>query len=118
MTMRGGCKPRLVEFHAQDLKEQGCLRQRHDLKFLKIDYLRLMPLSEESAFHQQEVSESLRQLKLMAKELSNPVMAIAKEFNLPSNLDKGEIYNIRSGESLSNIAIISRLVEMILALNL
>ena len=76
-----------------------------------------MPLSEESAFHQQEVSESLRQLKLMAKELSNPVMAIAKEFNLPSNLDKGEIYNIRSGESLSNIAIISRLVEMILALN-
>lgn len=47
-----------------------------------------MPLGKEGAFHQQEVSEFLRQLKLMAIELSNPVIAIAKEFNLLSNLVK------------------------------
>ena len=54
------------------------LKQRHDLKLIIIDYLQLMTSGKRVENRQQEVSEFSRQLKLLAKELEIPVIAISQ----------------------------------------
>lgn len=54
------------------------LRQRHDLKFVVIDYLQLMTSGKRVESRQVEVSEFSRNLKLLAKELEVPVVAISQ----------------------------------------
>lgn len=54
------------------------LKQRHDLKLIVIDYLQLMTSGKRVENRQQEVSEFSRQIKLMAKELDVPVVAISQ----------------------------------------
>ena len=54
------------------------LKQRHDLKLVVIDYLQLMTSGKRVENRQQEVSEFSRQLKLLAKELNVPVVAISQ----------------------------------------
>ncbi|MDQ1723374.1 MAG: replicative helicase [Frankiaceae bacterium] len=54
------------------------LKQRHDLKLIVVDYLQLMSPHKRAESRQQEVSEMSRALKLLAKELEVPVIAISQ----------------------------------------
>jgi len=54
------------------------LKQRHDLRLIVVDYLQLMTSGKKVESRQQEVSEFSRSLKLMAKELEVPVVAISQ----------------------------------------
>jgi replicative DNA helicase len=54
------------------------LRQRHDLKLVIIDYLQLMSGARRAENRQQEVSDLSRSLKLLAKELDVPVVALSQ----------------------------------------
>jgi replicative DNA helicase len=54
------------------------LKQRFDLKLLVIDYLQLMSSGRKVESRQVEVSEFSRSLKLLAKELEIPVIAISQ----------------------------------------
>jgi replicative DNA helicase len=54
------------------------LKQRHDLKFVIVDYLQLMSAPHRVENRQQEVSEMSRSLKLLAKELEVPVVALSQ----------------------------------------
>ncbi|MDR1799833.1 MAG: replicative DNA helicase [Bifidobacteriaceae bacterium] len=54
------------------------LKQRHDLKLVILDYLQLMSSGKRVESRQQEVSEFSRALKLLAKELDVPVVAISQ----------------------------------------
>src|SRR5579863_7325523 len=54
------------------------LKQRHSLRLVIIDYLQLMSSSRRVENRQQEVSEISRSLKLLAKELDVPVIAMSQ----------------------------------------
>ncbi|WP_280465941.1 replicative DNA helicase [Nocardia brasiliensis] len=54
------------------------LKQRHDLKLVVVDYLQLMTSGKKVESRQQEVSDFSRNLKLLAKELEVPVVAISQ----------------------------------------
>jgi replicative DNA helicase len=54
------------------------LKQRHDLRLVVIDYLQLMTSGKRVESRQQEVAEFSRALKLLAKELDVPVIAISQ----------------------------------------
>jgi replicative DNA helicase len=54
------------------------LRQRHDLRLIVIDYMQLMTSGRKVESRQLEVSEFSRQIKLLAKELEIPVIAISQ----------------------------------------
>ena len=54
------------------------LRQRHNLQLVVIDYLQLMTSGKRVESRQVEVSEISRQIKLLAKELDIPVIAISQ----------------------------------------
>ncbi|MET9199526.1 replicative DNA helicase [Gordonia sp. NPDC003585] len=54
------------------------LKQRNDLKLVAVDYMQLMTSGKKVESRQQEVSEFSRQLKLLAKELEVPVVAISQ----------------------------------------
>ena len=54
------------------------LKQRNDLKLIVIDYLQLMTSGKKVESRQQEVSEFSRALKLLAKELEVPVIAMSQ----------------------------------------
>jgi replicative DNA helicase len=54
------------------------LRQRHDLQLIVIDYLQLMSAGKRVESRQQEVSEFSRAMKLLAKELDVPVVALSQ----------------------------------------
>ncbi|MGL5850362.1 MAG: replicative DNA helicase, partial [Phycicoccus sp.] len=54
------------------------LKQQHDLKLVIIDYLQLMTSGKKVESRQQEVAEFSRALKLLAKELEVPVIAISQ----------------------------------------
>ncbi|CAN1490756.1 DnaB Replicative DNA helicase [Mycobacteriaceae bacterium] len=54
------------------------LRQKSDLRLIVIDYLQLMTSGKKVESRQQEVSEFSRQLKLLAKELEVPVVAMSQ----------------------------------------
>ena len=54
------------------------LKQRHDLKLIVIDYLQLMTCGKKVESRQVEVSEFSRQIKLLAKELDVPIVALSQ----------------------------------------
>jgi replicative DNA helicase len=54
------------------------LKQRNDLQLVVIDYLQLMTSGKRVESRQQEVSEFSRALKLLAKELEVPVIAMSQ----------------------------------------
>ena len=54
------------------------LKQRHDLKLIVIDYLQLMSSGKKVESRQLEVSEFSRQIKLLAKELEVPIIALSQ----------------------------------------
>ena len=64
----------LVEIRAKCRR----LKQKHDLKLVVIDYLQLMSSGRRVENRQQEVSEFSRALKLLAKELEVPVIALSQ----------------------------------------
>ncbi|WP_280381373.1 replicative DNA helicase [Nocardia wallacei] len=54
------------------------LKQRHDIRLVVVDYLQLMTSGKKVESRQQEVSEFSRSLKLLAKELEVPVIAVSQ----------------------------------------
>ena len=64
----------LMEIRAKSRR----LKQRHNLKLIVIDYLQLMTSGKRVENRQQEVSEFSRNLKLLAKELEVPIIAISQ----------------------------------------
>ncbi|ORB64786.1 replicative DNA helicase [Mycolicibacterium tusciae] len=54
------------------------LKQKADLKLIVLDYLQLMTSGKKVESRQQEVSEFSRQIKLLAKELEVPVVAMSQ----------------------------------------
>ncbi|AQA03091.1 replicative DNA helicase [Mycobacterium sp. MS1601] len=54
------------------------LHQKADLRLIVVDYMQLMTSGKKAESRQQEVSEFSRNLKLMAKELEVPVVAISQ----------------------------------------
>jgi replicative DNA helicase len=54
------------------------LKQRNELKLIVVDYLQLMSSPKRVENRQQEVAEMSRSLKLLAKELDVPVIAISQ----------------------------------------
>ncbi|WZH51628.1 MAG: replicative DNA helicase [Nocardioides alkalitolerans] len=54
------------------------LKQKHDLRLVVIDYLQLMSSGKKVESRQLEVSEFSRQIKLLAKELEVPVIALSQ----------------------------------------
>ena len=64
----------LVEIRAKCRR----LKQQHGLRMVVIDYLQLLSSGKKSESRQQEVSEFSRSLKLLAKELDVPVIALSQ----------------------------------------
>ncbi|MCI2418856.1 replicative DNA helicase [Saccharopolyspora sp. K220] len=54
------------------------LKQRHDIQLIVVDYMQLMTSGKRVESRQQEVSEFSRNLKLLAKELEVPLVAISQ----------------------------------------
>lgn len=54
------------------------LAQKHDLRLIVVDYLQLLTSGKKFESRQHEVSEFSRNLKLMAKELEVPVVALSQ----------------------------------------
>ncbi|MDP2771932.1 MAG: replicative DNA helicase [Nocardioides sp.] len=54
------------------------LKQRHDLRLIVIDYMQLMSSGRKVESRQLEVSEFSRQIKLLAKELELPIIALSQ----------------------------------------
>ncbi|HWJ67807.1 MAG TPA: replicative DNA helicase [Nocardioides sp.] len=54
------------------------LKQKHDLRLMVIDYLQLMSSGKKVESRQLEVSEFSRQMKLLAKELEIPIIALSQ----------------------------------------
>jgi replicative DNA helicase len=54
------------------------LKQRHDLKLVIVDYLQLMTSPKRVESRQQEVADLSRGLKLLAKEIDCPVVAVSQ----------------------------------------
>jgi replicative DNA helicase len=54
------------------------LKQRHNLQLIVLDYLQLMSSAKRVESRQQEVAELSRGLKLLAKELQVPVIAVSQ----------------------------------------
>src|SRR5579862_2335012 len=54
------------------------LKQRHDLRLVIVDYLQLMTSPKRVESRQQEVADLSRGLKLLAKEIECPVIAVSQ----------------------------------------
>ncbi|MFI9529778.1 replicative DNA helicase [Micromonospora rosaria] len=54
------------------------LKQKHDLKMIVVDYLQLMTSPKRTESRQQEVADLSRGLKLLAKEVECPVIAVSQ----------------------------------------
>ena len=82
------------------------LKQKHDLKLIVVDYLQLMSSGKRVESRQQEVSEFSRQLKLLAKELDVPLIAISQLNRGPeSRTDKRpQLADLRESGSLEQDA--------------
>ncbi|MDR2252950.1 MAG: replicative DNA helicase [Bifidobacteriaceae bacterium] len=82
------------------------LKQRHGLKLVVLDYLQLMSSGKRVESRQQEVSEFSRALKLLAKELDLPVVAISQlNRSAEQRADKRpEISDLRESGSLEQDA--------------
>lgn len=92
----------LVEIRAKARR----MVQEHGLKLIVIDYLQLMSSGKKVESRQQEVSEFSRALKLLAKELKIPVIAISQlNRNSEQSKDKKpEISQLRESGSLEQDA--------------
>ncbi|MDO5077572.1 replicative DNA helicase [Corynebacterium sp.] len=82
------------------------LKQQHDLSMIVVDYLQLMSSGKRVESRQQEVSEFSRQLKLLAKELDVPLVAISQLNRGPeSRTDKKpQVADLRESGSLEQDA--------------
>ncbi|WKD58340.1 Replicative DNA helicase [Corynebacterium capitovis DSM 44611] len=82
------------------------LKQAHGLDLVVLDYLQLMSSGRRVESRQQEVSEFSRQLKLLAKELEVPVVAISQLNRGPeSRTDKKpQLADLRESGSLEQDA--------------
>lgn len=92
----------LVEIRAKCRR----LKQQHGLKLVIIDYLQLMTSGKRVESRQQEVSEFSRALKLLAKELQVPVIALSQlNRNAEQRGDKKpQISDLRESGSLEQDA--------------
>jgi len=89
------------------------LKQRQDLKLVVIDYIQLMTSGKKVESRQLEVSEFSRQLKLLAKELQIPVVALSQLNRGPEQRTdkKPMLSDLRESGSLEQDA------DMVLLLN-
>ena len=89
------------------------LRQQSDLGLMVIDYLQLMTSGKRVESRQQEVSEFSRSLKLLAKELDIPVVAVAQLNRGPEQRtgNKPQMSDLRESGSLEQDADIIMLLH-------
>ncbi|MCH9719740.1 MAG: replicative DNA helicase [Actinomycetia bacterium] len=82
------------------------LRQRNELRLVIVDYMQLMTSGKRVESRQQEVSEFSRALKLLAKELDVPVIAISQLNRGPEarNDKKPMLSDLRESGSLEQDA--------------
>ena len=89
------------------------LKQQHNLGLMVIDYLQLMSSGKRVESRQQEVSEFSRSLKLLAKELDIPVIAVAQLNRGPEQRtgNKPQMSDLRESGSLEQDADIIMLLH-------
>lgn len=89
------------------------LKQTNDLKLVVIDYLQLMSSGKQVESRQQEVSEFSRALKLLAKELEVPVVALSQLNRGPEmrNDKKPQLSDLRESGSIEQDADVVMLVH-------
>jgi len=89
------------------------LKQTNDLKLVVIDYLQLMTSGKAVESRQQEVSEFSRALKLLAKELEVPVVALSQLNRGPEmrNDKKPQLSDLRESGSIEQDADVVFLVH-------
>ena len=89
------------------------LKQTNDLKLVVIDYLQLMTSGKQVESRQQEVSEFSRALKLLAKELEVPVVALSQLNRGPEmrNDKKPQLSDLRESGSIEQDADVVFLVH-------
>ncbi len=82
------------------------LKQRNDLRLVVVDYMQLMSSPKRVENRQQEVSEISRSLKLLAKELDVPVVAISQLNRSPEQRadKKPQLSDLRESGSLEQDA--------------
>ena len=82
------------------------LKQRHDLRLIIVDYLQLMTSPKRTESRQVEVSEMSRSMKLLAKELDVPVIAISQLNRQPEQRadKKPQLSDLRESGSLEQDA--------------
>lgn len=89
------------------------LKQTNDLKLVIIDYLQLMSSGKQEESRQQEVSGFSRALKLLAKELEVPVVALSQLNRGPEmrNDKKPQLADLRESGSIEQDADVVFLVH-------
>ncbi|WP_338601974.1 replicative DNA helicase [Saccharopolyspora sp. SCSIO 74807] len=82
------------------------LKQRSDIQLVVVDYMQLMTSGKRVESRQQEVSEFSRNLKLLAKELEVPVVAISQLNRGPEqrNDKRPQLADLRESGSLEQDA--------------
>ncbi len=90
------------------------MKQQHDIQLIVIDYLQLLTSGARSAeSRQQEVSEFSRSIKLLAKELEIPIIAVAQLNRDPEkrNDKRPQVADLRESGSLEQDADVVLLIH-------